>query len=146
MTIELIVVGIVTLLAGFLIARVVLKKGLNDHEQNSKEKASQILKEAESQGEILKKNKMLEAKEKFLQLKAEHEQEINNKNNLLYINKNLNTNKIYTKKSLNENNKNSNLLYDSNFYSANSNDNISKIMNYNLFYTFLSLKTHTLMK
>ena len=82
MTIELIVVGIVTLLAGFLIARVVLKKGLNDHEQNSKEKASQILKDAESQGEILKKNKMLEAKEKFLQLKAEHEQEINNKNNL----------------------------------------------------------------
>jgi ribonuclease Y len=82
MTIELIVVGIVTLLAGFLIARVVLKKGLSDHEQNSKEKASQILKEAESQGEILKKNKMLEAKEKFLQLKAEHEQEINNKNNL----------------------------------------------------------------
>jgi ribonuclease Y len=82
MTIELIVVGIVTLLAGFLIAHVVLKKGLNDHEQNSKEKASQILKEAESQGEILKKNKMLEAKEKFLQLKAEHEQEINNKNNL----------------------------------------------------------------
>ena len=30
MTIELIVVGIVTLLAGFLIARVVLKKGLNE--------------------------------------------------------------------------------------------------------------------
>ncbi len=81
MAIELLVVGIVALLVGFLIARVILKKSIKDHEQISKEKAQQILKEAEAQGEILKKNKMLEAKEKFLQMKTEHEQEINQKNN-----------------------------------------------------------------
>ncbi len=76
-----IIIGIVALFVGFMIARILMKKGIQDHEQIAKNKASQILKEAESQAEILKKNKMLEAKEKFLQLKAEHEQEINQKNN-----------------------------------------------------------------
>jgi ribonucrease Y len=36
-----------------------------------------ILKEAEAEAEIIKKDKILQAKEKFLQLKAEHEKVIN---------------------------------------------------------------------
>lgn len=75
-----IVVSIVTLALGYIIAKVTLKKGIQDHEQIAKQKAEQILKESESQAEILKKNKLLEAKEKFLQMKAEHEQEIQQKN------------------------------------------------------------------
>lgn len=75
-----IITGIVALLIGFLIARVLLKKGIQDHEQIAKQQAEKILKDAESQAELLKKNKLLEAKEKFLQLKAEHEQEIQQKN------------------------------------------------------------------
>jgi len=75
-----IITGIVALLIGFLIARILLKKGIQDHEQIAKQQAEKILKDAESQAELLKKNKLLEAKEKFLQLKAEHEQEIQQKN------------------------------------------------------------------
>lgn len=45
-----------------------------------KTKAQQLLKEAEEKGEVLKKDKLLEAKEKFLQLKGEHEKEVLNRN------------------------------------------------------------------
>jgi ribonuclease Y len=46
----------------------------------SQSKSAQIIKEAEEKAEILKKDKLLEAKEKFLQLKAEHENEVNQRN------------------------------------------------------------------
>lgn len=46
----------------------------------SKSKAAQIIKEAEEKAEVLKKDKLLEAKEKFLQLKTEHEKEVNQRN------------------------------------------------------------------
>ncbi len=75
-----IVTGIVALVIGFLVAKVLLKKGIQDHEQIAKEKAEKIIKDSDAQAELLKKNKLLEAKEKFLQLKAEHEQEIQQKN------------------------------------------------------------------
>jgi ribonuclease Y len=75
-----IVTGIVALVIGFLVAKVLLKKGIQDHEQIAKEKAEKILKDSDAQAELLRKNKLLEAKEKFLQLKAEHEQEIQQKN------------------------------------------------------------------
>lgn len=45
-----------------------------------KGKAAQIIKEAESKAEVIRKDKELQAKEKFMQLKAEHEKEINNRN------------------------------------------------------------------
>jgi ribonuclease Y len=75
-----IVTGIVALVIGFLVARMLLKNGIQNHEQIAKEKAEKIIKDSEAQAELLKKNKLLEAKEKFLQLKAEHEQEIQQKN------------------------------------------------------------------
>ncbi len=75
-----IVTGIVALVIGFIVAQMLLKKGIQNHEQIAKEKAEKIIKESESQAELLKKNKLLEAKEKFLQLKAEHEAEIQQKN------------------------------------------------------------------
>ena len=56
-------------LAGYYLRiRVLTKKGDN------------IIKEAESEGEVLKKDKVLQAKEKFLQLKSEHEKYIAEKN------------------------------------------------------------------
>lgn len=45
-----------------------------------KTKAEQALKDAESKGELLLKNRQLEAKEKFLQLKSEHEKEVSQRN------------------------------------------------------------------
>ena len=43
------------------------------------DKAKVLLKEAEAKGELLKQEKIMQAKEKFLQLKSEHEQIIRNK-------------------------------------------------------------------
>ena len=45
-----------------------------------KGKSSQIIKNAETEGENIKKEKIIQAKEKFIQLKSEHEQYINDKN------------------------------------------------------------------
>ena len=45
-----------------------------------KSRSKKIIREAESEAEVIKKDKILQAKEKFLQLKAEHEKEINARN------------------------------------------------------------------
>ncbi len=44
-------------------------------------KRKKIISEAESEAEVIKKEKILQAKERFLQLKAEHEKVINERNN-----------------------------------------------------------------
>jgi len=67
------VLGLVALLVGggigFFINQKVLRR-----------KADNILKEAESEAEMIRKDKILQAKERFLQLKAEHERYINERN------------------------------------------------------------------
>ncbi len=45
-----------------------------------KRKRNSIINEAQTEAEVIKKDKILQAKEKFLQLKAEHEKYINEKN------------------------------------------------------------------
>ncbi|MCX6295753.1 MAG: Rnase Y domain-containing protein, partial [Bacteroidetes bacterium] len=61
------------LLLGALITFLITK-------MSNKGKANAIIREAEAEAEVIKKDKMLQAKEKFLQLKAEHEKSINEKN------------------------------------------------------------------
>ncbi|MEE4196063.1 MAG: ribonuclease Y [Bacteroidales bacterium] len=46
-----------------------------------KNKSAKIIKEAETEAEVIRKDKILQAKEKFLHLKSEHEKEINERNN-----------------------------------------------------------------
>ncbi|MFY7847662.1 MAG: Rnase Y domain-containing protein, partial [Bacteroidia bacterium] len=48
--------------------------------KKDEKKAAQIIREATQQAENLKKDRILEAKEKFLQLKSEHEKEVNRRN------------------------------------------------------------------
>jgi len=48
-----------------------------------KSKSTKIIKEAETEAEVIRKDKILQAKEKFLHLKSEHEKEINERNNKL---------------------------------------------------------------
>ncbi len=69
--------------AGIVIGRFLLRKLFRNQEIGAQNKAKKILKDAENNAEILKKDKLLEAREKFLQMKAEHEQEINSKNNAI---------------------------------------------------------------
>lgn len=66
-----------------MIGRFLLRKLLKNQEIGAQNKVKKILKEAEINAEILRKDKLLEAKEKFLQMKADHEQEINNKNHAI---------------------------------------------------------------
>ncbi len=49
-------------------------------QQILKKKTAKIKKEAEAEGEVIKKDKILQAKERFLQLKAEHEGQVNARN------------------------------------------------------------------
>lgn len=68
---------------GIVIGRYMLRKLLKSQELSAQNKVKKILKDAENNAEILKKNKLLEAKEKFLQLKADHEHEVNARNNTI---------------------------------------------------------------
>lgn len=65
-----IVIGVIALLVGFGIAWIINQTAL-------KKRSESIIKEAEKEGEAIKKDKILQAKEKFLELKAEHEKQIN---------------------------------------------------------------------
>ncbi|MGB4774846.1 MAG: ribonuclease Y [Daejeonella sp.] len=77
------------LVIGIVIGRYLLIRLLKKQEIAAQNKVKIILKEAESNAEILKKDKLLEAKERFLQMKTEHEQEITTKNNTLNQRENL---------------------------------------------------------
>lgn len=64
------------LAAGFGIAKFLEKKNISNLMQNAKSEAASIIKDATINAEAVKKDKILQAKEKFLELKAEHEQVI----------------------------------------------------------------------
>ena len=74
-----IVTGIVSVIAGLLLGRIFGKNSKAKIEE-AETKAAQILEDANLKSENLKKERLLEAKEKFVQLKAEHDKEILEKN------------------------------------------------------------------
>jgi ribonuclease Y len=63
--------------AGFMIANSRLNKSGEMEKENLQKQKENILKEAEVKNEALKQEKILQAKEKFLQLKAEHDKAVN---------------------------------------------------------------------
>ncbi|HEX8547477.1 MAG TPA: ribonuclease Y [Cytophagaceae bacterium] len=71
---------------GFFVDRTLFKKDLQKYDLDAHDKSKLILKEAELQAETLKKDRILEAKEKFLRLKAEFDDEANKKKNLILQN------------------------------------------------------------
>ena len=71
-----IIAAVVSLVAGALIAWLSTRKNNQAIVSAAEEKANAIVKEAEAKGEILLKDKMMEAKERFYQLKNEHEKHI----------------------------------------------------------------------
>jgi ribonuclease Y len=76
-TILLIVGGIIVgLIIGFIVAKTLEKSNASKLIKNAKKEATSILKEANYEGESVKKDKILQAKEKFIELKAEHEKVI----------------------------------------------------------------------
>ena len=64
------------LIIGFIIAKILEKQKASKLLKEARKSAASILKEANIEGESIKKDKILQAKEKFLELKAEHEKVI----------------------------------------------------------------------
>ena len=64
------------LLIGFAIAKLLKKEQASKTIASAKKEAASKLKDARSEGENIKKDKILQAKEKFIELKAEHEKVI----------------------------------------------------------------------
>ena len=73
----LIVIAVVVgLFLGFFILKIIDRKSGSKLIANAKKEATSIVKDATAEGENIKKDKILQAKEKFLELKAEHEKVI----------------------------------------------------------------------
>ena len=77
--IVIVVAAVVGLAIGFAIAKMMEKGKASRTIANAKKDAADIIKEAKKEGESVKKDKIFQAKEKFLELKAEHEKVIINK-------------------------------------------------------------------
>ncbi|MFZ9504718.1 MAG: ribonuclease Y [Cyclobacteriaceae bacterium] len=74
------------ILLGITTGTILYKRKVSRNLKSNQEKAKLILKEAELQGENLKKDKILEAKEKFLKMKQEFEDEANRRKNQIISN------------------------------------------------------------
>ncbi|TXE06528.1 ribonuclease Y [Gelidibacter salicanalis] len=73
-TILLIVGGaILGIILGFIIAKTLEKNNASKLIKNAQDESNSIIKQANSEGESIKKDKLLQAKEKFIELKSEHE-------------------------------------------------------------------------
>lgn len=70
-----IITGIIGLIIGFIFGRYLLNKIFQDLEAKATEKANSIIKEAELNAENIKKEKILEAKEKIQELRAQFDAE-----------------------------------------------------------------------
>ncbi len=75
-TTMIIVAGIIGVALGLFIAKIMEKKNASKILAGAKREATSIVKEAKTEGESIKKDKIFQAKEKFLELKAEHEKVI----------------------------------------------------------------------
>lgn len=72
----IIAIGVIGIALGFLLAKMIEKNNGSNLVKSAKKTASNILKEAKSEAETIKKDKILQAKEKFIELKSEHEKVI----------------------------------------------------------------------
>ncbi len=72
----IIITGATGLLIGFIIAKFLEKGNASKAIANAKKEAASIVKDANIEAESIKKDKIFQAKEKFLELKSEHEKVI----------------------------------------------------------------------
>ena len=69
------------LIIGLIISKIKEKNNATQITKNAKRTAEEIISKAKSEGEAIKKNKIFQAKERFLELKSEHEKVITSRNN-----------------------------------------------------------------
>ena len=88
MMIEAVISGVVALITGYVIARFTLKGDVKKAEEDAHAKAGLILKEAKIKQESIKKEKILQAKEKYIELKQEFDQTVGRKKEQITQNEN----------------------------------------------------------
>ena len=79
-SILLIIIGASSLVGGLLVGKLVFARNTKKQVEDAEAQAASILKEAESRAETVKKEKQLEAKERFVQLKSDHDRELLERN------------------------------------------------------------------
>jgi ribonuclease Y len=78
-----IIIGAISLIVGAIAGKFLFAKNTKKQIEDAEHQAQTILKEAELRAETVKKEKQLEAKERFVQLKSEHEKDVNERNRKL---------------------------------------------------------------
>ncbi|MEI8074560.1 MAG: ribonuclease Y [Bacteroidota bacterium] len=79
-TVVSIIIGAISLIVGAIAGKTLFAKNTKKQVEDAEHQAQTILKEAELRAETVKKEKQLEAKERFVQLKSEHEKDVNERN------------------------------------------------------------------
>src|SRR6187401_1750706 len=77
------IIGVAGIILGIIAGKLLFSKNTKKHVAEAEILAQSILKQAQLQAETLKKEKLLEAKERFVQLKAEHDKETLDRNRKL---------------------------------------------------------------
>lgn len=78
-----IIVGAIALIAGIILGKILFAKNTKHLLEKAEQQAQQIISDAQSKAETIKKEKQLEAKEHFVQLKAEYEKTVLQRNQKL---------------------------------------------------------------
>jgi ribonuclease Y len=82
-----IIVGLIIGLAiGYFLGQSLLKKNLANQEQEANKSAQEIIRNAKNSAENIKKDKMLEAKEHFMKLKSDFDEDANHRKNTIIQN------------------------------------------------------------
>lgn len=79
----LIITGLIALVIGVIAGKLVFAKNTRKQVEAAEEQSRNIIRDAQTTAENIKREKQLEAKEKFVQLKAEHDKEVLERNRKL---------------------------------------------------------------
>ena len=71
-----IIVGVAALIVGAILGKIIFSKNTKKQVEEAESQAQKIVADGQLQAENLKKEKLLEAKEKFVQLKADHDRDV----------------------------------------------------------------------
>jgi ribonuclease Y len=76
LSITTLIIGAVALILGILLGKILFARNTKKQVEEAEAQAAKLIADGQAQAETLKKEKLLEAKEKFVQLKAEHDKEV----------------------------------------------------------------------
>lgn len=74
------ITAVIALIVGVVAGKMISKPAAKKEKEEAEKEAARIIQEANTQAENAKQKKLLEAKENFLQLKSEHDKELQNRN------------------------------------------------------------------